>query len=117
MDTSMNELQGEFHENSYVKTYAYYFMYQLYLNAHLHLNVKSLVAASVPHKKERLRQLRLAKSLYLEYKDLLTTYIESSLKWRLDKIEDVQCECNPCTGGNDRQHIYHWRDKIASTGA
>ena len=72
----MNELQVQFTDNPYVKKYAYYFMYQLYLNAHLHLNVKNLVAASVSHKKERMRQLNLAKSLYLEYKDLLTSYIE-----------------------------------------
>ena len=114
VDTSMNELQGEFKMNTYVKKYSYYFIYQLYLNAHLHLNVKNLVAASASNKKERMRQLSLAKSLYLEYKDLLTSYIDTAVTFRLDNIEDVQCDCNPCANA-DRAHLYHWRDKIAST--
>ena len=61
-----------------------------------------------------MRQLSLAKTLYNDYKTLLSTYIDASLTWRLDKIEDVQCDCDPCHNA-DRQHTYHWRDKIAST--
>jgi hypothetical protein len=120
IEYGLGEIHQGFKNNDVLRKYGYYFVHQLYLNALMHVNVQNLLVASDNNKDERKHKLQRSKDLYTDYKSLINDYADKAHDFRMSKILDVSCDCNPCddrSGGfhQRRRHTYWWKDEIAMT--